>query len=295
MPRLSRSRTLIAVTGVFGLAAGLALSVAVGYLGEQDGGQISEADWGDVFTAEELLAFSQAVVLATLVEEAPVTRQFPSPANPDVVFVRLDLDRVFLVEEVWRGDQLSSGERLTVPFTLSHSRPTPAGSRSVDYPTLSLTVGQSYVLFLLRFPDEGYGDYWGVAAPEAAVATLAPDGQLTFVVSHRYRDAAAAAGLVLDPASGTPFTLSRDAVLRAPPWAPLATEPSGDADPRLALALAFEQLLTELDILDREPAAILERAHALGLTPGAFPDRPMCTEYEQVLSDLVGSSIPLCP
>ena len=253
-----------------------------------------DGDWDDAFTIEQLVATSDRVVLATLLSSEDFDVAYPSPVNAQARAVVNERRLTFSVDETLKGDAID-GELMDVVRTLGSSR-TGANERTDVYESPSLRVGNTYVLFVQRadVPPEyprSLGEVVWVRSGEPWIATLAHSG-LEFLVSERYRDAAAERGANLGSAALLETGVSVDEVrgvvathtnLATPERSGAASYERGAA---LAALVALLPGLTSQSELD-------DAMKKLDLVDDVANDPPFCLKVSALIRDQAAAQLAL--
>ena len=176
-------------------------------------------DWFVHVTAENLVEYSQQIVLARYVDEA--VHEIPDPSrDPAVVQSHIDVYRRFEVVESLKGE-FEPSDNVYVGWSAGYSRVDPLTELRQIIPRVvtPLAQGEIYGLFLnlshsrSRHPDDPETGIW--ETPNGLQVALVDDrGRFAFLTDQRYRNALR--DMDLKPAGrlGTPFELTIDEVRR---------------------------------------------------------------------------------
>jgi hypothetical protein len=178
---------------VLPVAAAALFAVAVAACGDSVEEHGAEGAWPAFFEPEELVEAADAVVVATMLDEAIETVEIDE-GDAGVTSVT-EILRTFQVEEVLAG-VLETGDVFTTFSTASwaHYPGDDEPTRELVYQVLRLEPGDSLVLFLsIVVLPEDYPDEWGTiawAAPgEPHTARIGAAGELQWETTGRYDDA----------------------------------------------------------------------------------------------------------
>ncbi len=176
-------------------------------------------DWFVHVTAENLVEYSEQIVLARYVDEA--VHEIPNPRrDPAVVQSHTDVYRRFEVVESLKGD-FEPDDDVYVGWSAGYSRVDPLTELRQFIPRVvtPLAQGEIYGLFLnlsharSRHPDDPETRIW--ETPRGLqVALVVERGRFAFLTDQLYRNALR--DMDLKPAGrlGTPFELTIDGVRR---------------------------------------------------------------------------------
>lgn len=171
----------------------VATFVACGNDDDPNGDDVENAtDWPAVFELPELVAASDAIVIATLREENVETIEFPVEEGEEARDSVTEILRSYQVEESLAGD-LMPGDFFTTFSTanVAHDPGDGSAPSEIVYQVLRLEPGETVVLFLtvVGLPDH-YPEEWGSlawAAPvEPHTARVGDDGALQWETTGRY-------------------------------------------------------------------------------------------------------------
>jgi hypothetical protein len=169
----------------------ITLAVILGACGG-DNDEPESPGWPAFFTPNELVAASDAIVVATLLEETVENIEVPATGDEGGIDVVTEIIRTFRVDDAVGGG-LFPGDLIHTFSTASVAHePADGGNPSeVVFQVLQFESGDTLLLFLslVVLPDY-YPETWGTvawAAPgEPSAARVSPSGELQWETTGRY-------------------------------------------------------------------------------------------------------------
>ena len=175
-------------------------------------------DWFVHVTPENLVEYSQHIVLARYVDEA--IYEIPSPSRYDDVQSHTDVYRRFEVTESFKGG-FEPGDTIFVGWSAGYTKagPEPGRRQYIPWVVEPLAQGENYGLFLnlrhsrSRHPDEQETSIW--ETPDGLEVALVDErGRFSFQTDQFYRNALRDMDLKPVTGLGTPFELTTHDVQR---------------------------------------------------------------------------------
>ena len=214
-----RLLTIFATAVAFGVLAVLAVVIAMAISPGIVGPGSTHKDWFVHVTAENLVEYSEHVVLARYGDEA-VYEMPNSSREYDVIQSHTDVYRRFEVVESLKGS-FEPGDVVYVGWSAGYTRREREPERRQFIPRVvkPLSQGEIYGLFLnlrhlrSRHPDDPVTRIW--ETPDGLEVALVDDqGRFSFQTDQYYRNALKDMGLKPVSGSGAPFELTTDDVER---------------------------------------------------------------------------------
>ncbi len=224
-----RILTIIGTVIAFGVLAVLAVVIAMVISPGAVGLGATHKDWFVHVTAENVVEYSEKIVVARYADEA--VYEIPEPSREyDEVQSHTDVLRRFYVMESFKGD-FKPGDSIYVGWSAGYTKLDRDTERRQFIPRVvaPLAQGEIYGLFLnlrhsrSRHPDDPDSRIW--ETPRGlGVALVDGQGRFSFQTDQFYRNALRDMGLKPVPGSGAPFELTIHDVER------LVASGSGGAD-----------------------------------------------------------------
>ncbi len=207
-----RVLTIVATVIAFCVLAALAFVIAMAISPGAVGLGGTHKDWFVHVTAENLVEYSEQIVLARYIDEAGY--EFPARFPDNVVQSHKDVFRRFQVVESLKGD-FEPGEEVYVGWNAGYTKVDPETELRQFIPRAvePLPQGEIYGLFLnlrhsrSRHPNDAETRVW--ETPDGLGVALVDDqGRFSFQTDRYYRNALKDMGLKPVPGSGAPFELT---------------------------------------------------------------------------------------
>ena len=214
-----RALTIIATLIAFGVLAVLAVTIAMAINPGAVGLDGTHKDWFVHVTPENLVEYSEQIILARYADDA--VYEIPNPSREyDEVQSHTDVFRRFYVVESFKGE-FKPGDSIYVGWSAGYTKLDRGTERRQFIPRVvpPLAQGENYGLFLnlrhsrSRHPKDPEIRVW--ETPDGLQVALVDDqGRFSFQTDQFYRNALKDMDLKPVPDSGAPFELTTHDVER---------------------------------------------------------------------------------